>query len=136
MTKNYTELITFPTLLERFRYLRMSGSVGDILYGGDRYLNQRFYTSSKWIRARDRVIVRDEGKELGISSYPIIGSITAHHMNRVTVEDLMYDRDWLYDPEYLICVSSQMHRAIHFGDERLLPTGVIVRRPNDTCPWK
>ena len=136
MIKNYTGLITFPTLIERYRYLRMPGSVGDILYGADRYLNQRFYTSSSWARARDKVILRDEGCELGIESYPIIGPITVHHINRVTAEDILNDRDWLYDPEYLICVSPQMHKAIHFGDESLLPKGLIIRRPNDTCPWK
>ena len=41
--RTYSELITFPTFEERFKYLQLEGSVGKDTFGYDRYLNQLFY---------------------------------------------------------------------------------------------
>ena len=57
-------------------------------------------------------------------------------MNPVTAEDILYDRDWLYDPEFLISTAHLTHNAIHYGNANLLITEPIVRTKNDTCPWK
>ena len=38
--KCYSELITLPTYLERFNYLKLGGLVGQETFGYDRYLNQ------------------------------------------------------------------------------------------------
>ena len=38
--RTYSELITFPTFEERFKYLQLEGSVGKDTFGYDRYLNQ------------------------------------------------------------------------------------------------
>lgn len=84
---------------------------------------------------RHKIIVRDEGCDLGILGREIYGRIVIHHMNPVTIDDIN-DMQSILDPEYLICVSHNTHNAIHYGDESLLITEPIVRRPNDTCPWK
>ena len=46
--RTYSELIKFPTLEERFEYLRLNGKVGEELFGYARYLNQVFYQSPEW----------------------------------------------------------------------------------------
>ena len=134
--KTYSELITLPTFEERYRYLRLKGSVGDETFGFDRYLNQKFYRSAEWKRIRDQVIVRDNGCDLGIEDRPIRGKILIHHMNPVTITDIRYATDALLNPEYLVAVAHDTHNAIHYGDEELLVKDPIVRTPNDTCPWK
>lgn len=135
--RTYSELITFPTFEERFRYLNLDGVVGKDTFGYDRYINQQLYhRSRKWKKARDKVIIRDNGCDLGIEGREIYGKIIVHHMNPITMEDILNDRDWIYDPEFLICTTHITHNAIHYGDEHLLMTAPIERSPNDTCPWK
>lgn len=135
--KTYSELITLPTFEERYRYLRLSGSVGKETFGFDRYLNQLFYQRSKlWKRIRDEVIIRDNGCDLGIDSRDIYGRIIIHHMNPITIDDLIHESDFLTNPEFLICTSHNTHMAIHYGDEKHLMTGPIERTKNDTCPWR
>lgn len=134
--KTYSELITLPTFEERYRYLRLRGAVGEDTFGFDRYLNQKFYRSLEWKRIRDRVIIRDNGCDLGIEDRMIQGKIMIHHMNPITEKDIVRATDILLNPEYLICVSHSTHNAIHYGDKDLLIPDLIVRTPNDTCPWK
>lgn len=134
--KTYSELILLPTFEERYRYLKLSGIVGEETFGLDRYLNQVFYTSPEWRRVRRDVIVRDNGCDLGIWDREIQGLITVHHINPITIDDILNRSEFLLNPEYLICSSDLTHKAIHYGDESLLITTPIERRPNDTCPWK
>ena len=134
--KTYSELIKLPTFIERYRYLRLTGRVGEDTFGFDRYLNQVFYKSKEWQRIRDKVIVRDNGCDLGTEDRPIAGKILIHHMNPITDKDILNLTDILLNPEYLICVSHITHNAIHYGDENLLITEPIVRTKYDTCPWK
>ena len=134
--RTYSELITLPTFEERFRYLQLGGKVGEDTFGHDRYLNQMFYTSDEWRRTRRDVIVRDNGCDLGIQDREIHGLIIIHHMNPITIEDIINRSEFLLNPEYLISTVKNTHDAIHFSDERILITDPIERRPNDTCPWK
>ena len=134
--KTYSELIALPTFEERYRYLRLKGAVGKDTFGFDRYMNQKFYRSVEWKRIRDLVIVRDNGCDLGIEDRIIRGKILIHHMNPISEKDIRYATDLLLNPEYLICVTHTTHNAIHYGDEDLLIKDPVVRRPNDTCPWK
>lgn len=134
--RTYSELITLPTFEERYRYLRLGGRVGEETFGFDRYLNQVFYRSPTWLAARDKVIIRDNGCDLGIADREIPGRILVHHMNPVTIEDLLAMKDWLIDPEYLISTMKSTHDAIHYGDESLLMLDPVERYRNDTCPWK
>lgn len=135
--RTYSELITLPTFEERYRYLRLDGRVGADTFGFDRYLNQQLYRSNKWHSTRDFVIVRDNGCDLGVEGYEIKGHrILVHHMNPITIDDIIKESDFLFDPEFLITTVHTTHNAIHYGDERLLLTTPIARSRNDTCPWK
>ena len=134
--RTYSELITLLTFEERFRYLQLGGKDGEDTFGHDRYLNQMFYTSDEWRRIRRDVIVRDNGCDLGIQDREIHGLIIIHHMNPITIKDIINRSEFLLNPEYLISTVKNTHDAIHFSDERILITDPIERRPNDTCPWK
>ena len=135
--RTYAELVTLPTLKERFEYLKLAGVVGKATFGYDRYLNQRFYKSYEWRSLRNHIITRDGGCELGLDDYEIRGRIFIHHMNPIVDDDIIDDSDYLMNPNYLICVSQEMHNALHYGNEDILRAKQLVeRRPNDTCPWK
>lgn len=132
----YSELILRSSFLSRFRYAMLEGSLGVETFGFDRYLNQKFYGSYEWRQSRDQVRIRDDGNDLGVPGMPIMGKMLVHHMNPLKPEDLVdWNEDRLFNPEYLITVSHQTHNAIHFSDERQLPTGIIERRPGDTKLW-
>lgn len=134
--KTYSELIQLPTFIERYRYLRLGGRVGEETFGFDRYLNQQFYKSDEWLAIRDHVIVRDMGCDLGMDDREIYGRILIHHMNPISVDDIRNRSDFLLNPEYLICTTKNTHDAIHYGDESLLIIAPIERTKNDTCPWR
>lgn len=134
--RTYSELVTLPTFEERFKYLQLNGAVCEETFGFDRYLNQVFYRSQEWKRIRDQVIIRDNGCDLGVDGYPIWGKVIVHHMNPISVDDIQSLTSYLLNPEYLVSTTLQTHNAIHYGDESLLVTAPIERRPNDTCPWK
>ena len=134
--RTYSELCQLSTFEDRFDYLRLNGSVGKDTFGFDRYLNQQFYRSREWKRIRDRVILRDNGCDLGVEGYEIRGRILIHHINPISVEDIQTMSDLLMNPEYLICASHRTHNAIHYGDESLIITAPIERTQNDTCPWR
>lgn len=134
--RTYSELITLPTFIERYRYLKLSGRVGEDTFGFDRYLNQVFYQSKEWRSIRDYVITRDNGCDLGMMGHEIYGRILIHHMNPITADDILKRSDFLLNPEYLICTIKNTHDAIHYSDESLLITDPIERSKNDTCPWK
>lgn len=132
----YDELVLLSTFEERYEYLNLKGSVGIETFGSSRFINQSFYQSPEWMRIRDRVIIRDNGCDLGISDRNITGRIIIHHMNPITLQDLLDRSPLVYDSKYLVCVSYQTHLAIHYGNSNLLLKDPIDRKPNDTCPWK
>lgn len=136
--KTYSELIALPTFIERFEYLKIGGIVGEETFGFDRYLNQTFYKSREWLSVRDYVIVRDNGCDLGIRDRKIPDGvkILVHHMNPITVDDILQRSEYLLNPEYLISTVKNTHDAIHFGDASLLITEPVERTPYDTCPWR
>lgn len=129
-------MILLPTFIERFRYLQLNGSVGMDTFGHDRYLNQILYHSDEWRRFRRDVIIRDNGCDLGCEDYEIHGRILIHHINPITVEDVIRRDPCIFDFENVISTSHDTHNAIHYGDESLLVTEPIVRTPYDTCPWR
>lgn len=135
-SKCYSELITLPTYLERFNYLKLGGRVGQETFGYDRYLNQIFYKDPEWLATRDAVIIRDNGCDLGMPDREIKTRILVHHINPISKEDILQRRACLFDLENLICTVKNTHDAIHYGDETKLLLDPIERRPNDTCPWK
>lgn len=140
--RTYSELMTIPSFIERYRYLRLGGRVGEETFGFDRYLNQKFYKSDEWLAVRDHVIIRDTGlndycQDLGMNcGHDIRGRILIHHMNPITKGDIIHRTKYLLDPEFLVCTIKNTHDAIHYGDESLLVIAPIVRTKNDTCPWR
>lgn len=134
--RTYSELITLPTFMERYKYLRIGGTVGTDTFGFDRYLNQVFYKSDEWKSIRRHVIIRDCGCDLGIEGHEIHERILIHHINPISEEDILGRSDFLLNPEYLISTSHRTHNAIHYGDDSILIDTPLERRKNDTCPWK
>ncbi len=123
------------TFEERFNYLKLTNVAGESIFGESRYLNQKFYQSRAWKRVRDRVIVRDDGLDLGCDGYYIAGKIVVHHMNAITIEDLEDGNFEMLNPRLLICVSEDTHRAIHYGAVNLTPRLSNTRESGDTTLW-
>ena len=134
--RTYHELKQIPTFEGRFNYLKLSGTVGEDTFGHDRYLNQRFYSTPEWQHLRNKIIARDLGCDLGIPGRELDSGIHIHHMNPIGTSDIIDRTEYLTNPEYLICVSGETHRAIHYGDGEALPRDPVQRTPGDTCPWK
>ena len=135
MKRSYRELRRIDGFRDRFKYLALHGEVGRETFGFDRYLNQQFYHSSEWKQARNKVITRDNGCDLGDEDHPIIGKILVHHINPLTPDDIIHSTDYLFDPDNLICCTIRTHNAIHFGDESLLPKPFVERQQGDTKLW-
>lgn len=136
MIRTYSELVSLPSYLDRYKYLKIGSKVGVATFGFNRYLNQSFYQSSAWKRVRDQVIIRDNGCDLAHSDYPIAGRIYIHHLNPIQIDDLEDFNPDVLDPNNLVCVSFDTHQAIHYGDESLLPKDPIERFENDQIPWR
>ena len=135
MIRKYSELRRFETFEERYHYLALQGEVGRSTFGFDRYINQRFYTSSQWRHLRQHVIARDNGLDLGIEGYEIFSGIVVHHLNPMSVEHIASGDASILDPEFLITTTHQTHNAIHYGDETLLTRPLVERRRGDTQLW-
>lgn len=136
MIKCYSDLIEFETFEERFDYLCLHQRVGDPTFGYDRYLNQIFYRSIEWRRTRGDILIRDGGCDLGIEGREIFKYPIVHHINPVTLEMIENRDEILFDPENLITVSDNTHRAITYGDASLLIRLPVERRKGDTSPWR
>lgn len=134
--KTYSEMIRFPTFIERYRYLKIDGIVGDETFGYERYMNQILYHSPEWRKFRRDIILRDNGCDLGTDGYELIGKILIHHIEPITVRDIERRDSKIFDTENVISVSLNTHNAIHYGDESLLITTPITRTKFDTCPWR
>lgn len=132
----YSELMLLLTLEERFRYLKRSQTIGERSFGGDRYLNQAFYSSQEWRNIRHGIIIRDNGCDLAVDGYPVGDRGYIHHINPITVDQLTHGDVCLFDPENLILCSFKTHNAIHFGGAESIDSAPIERRPGDTCPWR
>lgn len=133
--RSYSELVRLETFEDRFDYLKFSAKIGEKTFGYERYLNQIFYTSKEWRRFRRDMIIRDNGCDMALEDHDILGRIEVHHINPITIEMIENNDPLLMDPDNVVCVSPNTHKAIHYGDKDLLPKPLIERKPNDTCPW-
>lgn len=132
----YSELMEIGDFVERYRYLALYGSVGNVNFGHDRWINQDFYRSREWKDVRQFCIARDMGNDMAFPDHPIhYPSPHVHHMNPMVADDIVQHDDDILNPEFLITTSAATHNAIHFGDESLLPQPFVERRPGDTTPW-
>lgn len=136
MNKSYSELIQLHSFEDRFRYLNLNGTIADKTFGSMRWLAQKFYKSKEWEDIRNYVITRDSGCDLALINRTIFGKPIVHHMNPITIQDVEERNSIAFDPEFLITVSHNTHNAIHYGSVECLTLDPIIRRPNDTCPWK
>lgn len=139
LIRTYTELMRIPNYLDRYRYLRLGGKVGEETFGWERYLNQTFYRSEEWRNFRREIIIRDHGCDLADFDHEFAPGeiIYIHHMNPIDSKDIINNTEFLMNPEYVISCRKLTHDAIHYGDESLLvPYELNIRTPNDTCPWK
>jgi len=135
MIKSYRDLRRLQTFEERFNYLKMGGVVGRSTFGYDRYINQALYNSQEWKFVRRDIIVRDNSCDLGIEDRDIHDKIIVHHINPITIEDIEYGNDCVFDFDNLICSTHNTHNAIHFGDASLLIQLPRERRKGDTDLW-
>ena len=138
MIRTYSELITLPTFEERYNYLKLSANVGEETFGFDRVFNQKFYTSLEWKRVRDKIIIRDNGCDLGIEERPIPNGVPIyiHHINPILLKDIRDRTEILLNPEFLICTTFRTHQAIHYGGDEPFVRDPIERTKFDTCPWR
>ena len=134
-SRSYLELRQFETFEARYYYLRLRGILGESTFGFDRWINQGFYKSHEWKCARDYVITRDNGCDLGVEGYEIYSGLMVHHMNPISLKEIEHGEDCIIDPNFLITTSLQTHNAIHYGDESLLPRGPVERMSGDTTLW-
>lgn len=138
---SYKELSKLKTFEERFDYLMNNKKFGDRTFGSNRYLNQSFYKSRKWKDTRRKVILRDNGCDLGIEGLPLAkNNIIIHHINSITEDDILNDRPCLYDLDNLITTSRDItHNAIEYGDKKAVETKIkpeVTRYKDDQSPWK
>lgn len=136
--KTYLELIQLPTFEERFEYLKCFGSPSEVTFGDKRVLNQMLYQSPQWRRARQQVIIRDQGCDLGMVDRPIQkpNKIIIHHLNPLTIQQVTEHDPCIFDLNNLICVSHLTHEAIHYSDISLLiPSKPNKRSKGDTKLW-
>lgn len=134
--KCYSELITIPTFIERYQYLKIGGRVGSDTFGHDRYLNQILYHSDEWHEFRDWIIIRDNGCDLACPGFELHDRIIIHHIDPITVDDVIRRHPKIFDPENVISTCLNTHNAIHYGDESKLLLLPIERSQHDTCPWR
>lgn len=136
MRKTYQELMGFKLFGDRLDYLSLNGIVGDVTFGGHRSLNQILYQTPQWRSTRREVILRDNGCDLAHEDHPIGGSIYIHHINPITIDDILEERPCVFDLSNLISTSFRTHNSIHYGSKEIMPKEPIIRSKNDTCPWK
>jgi len=135
MIRSYSKLVRLNSFEERYEYLRLNGSVGKETFGFDRYMNQQFYRSTQWKNIRNHVIARDLGLDLAMAGYEIFDKIIIHHMNPMSVNDLIHGEEDILNPEFLISTTHKTHNAIHYGDKTLLALPFVERKYNDTKLW-
>jgi len=135
ISRSYSELNRLEMFEDRFEYLKLSGGVGRATFGFDRHINQQFYASRQWHDVRNYVIYRDSGCDLGVPGYEINTEILIHHMNPMTVDDIVHGEEWILDPEFLITTTKKTHNAIHYGSDHKEPKIVTQRSPRDTNLW-
>lgn len=133
--KSYSEMKDLETFQDRLEYLYIGDMVGHQTFGSSRYLNQTLYKSREWKRVRDVVIIRDRGCDLGIDGCDLTDrNVLVHHINPITIEDVINRHPKIFDPDNLITLSLKTHNYIHYGN---VPEQISTSRTaNDTCPWK
>ena len=138
LIRTYTELIRLPTFLERYRYLKLGGVIGEDTFGWERYLNQKFYTSTEWRNFRNSIIVRDHGCDLGVDGHEYAPGelIFIHHINPIDPKDIVNHSELLMNPENSIpdyAVRNDLQNSERYlSVEVIRPGGDIYGRFNSS----
>lgn len=125
----------FASFSERFKYLELNGVCGQEDPEVQRWLHQYFYRTPEWKSVRNKVLLRDQGRDLACEDRPIGGRLIVHHINPITKQDILDRSEKLFDPENLITVSHITHNAIHYGDDTTVVPDFTERKPGDTKLW-
>lgn len=133
--KTYSECIELSTFEERYKYLRLTGTVAEETFAHQRHLNQTFYRSREWRDLRYHIIARDFGRDLACEGYEIFDALYVHHIQPITPEDILHRNRMLLDPENLITVSMDTHNAIHYGTLETSRFIGHVRTEGDHILW-
>ena len=135
MSKTYNRLMLFEEFDERLQYLKLQIGVGERLLGHHRYIMQQFYKTAAWRQTRDIIIIRDRACDLGFEGYDIFDMVLVHHIDPITIKDVMNDHPKLYDPNNLICMTLRTHNYVHYG-KTIYNDDIIERSANDMTPWR
>ena len=136
--KSYEEVSKIEDYYDRLLYLMLHQVPSDETFGSKRYMNQMLYKSQAWKTVRRDVIIRDEACDLGCGNRMMDRYILIHHINPITIDDIVQQNEKIFDMNNLICVSRNTHNLIHYGNEediRLLKMFSVERRPGDTNLW-
>lgn len=128
--KSYSELIKIPDYHSRVKYLQ----VLDMEYEVPRPIIENFYKSNIWRKIRGEFLIRDRFCDLGIPSCKIEGEVPlVHHINPITVEQLVSWDPCLIDPDNLITTTIDTHNTIHYRKKK--KEDYIERTEGDTKLW-
>lgn len=134
--RSYLELIELSSYEERLKYLMLNGSVGEETFGNSRYLNQALYHSIEWRDFRNEIIVRDMGCDLAIEGLYIPSRAIVHHINPITIDDVINRAPCVFDRNNVILVSKRTHDIIHYASALdTISLEFATRRPGDTKLW-
>ena len=137
LSKSYDELVQIDNYKKRLEYLLLFCQVAKETFGYERYLNQLLYRCPEWKATRRKIILRDQGCDLAFPGFEIQEKALVHHLNPITVEDVINRNPIVFDPNNLITTRLVTHNIIHYGSlsdvENLFYQD---RKPNDTCPWR
>lgn len=148
MTKSYSEMLKYRTFEDRFKFLQLHGRVSELTFGNNRYLNQALYHDPEWRRFKDDIIIRDNACDLAIEDRPITkilqgeklvrsDLLIVHHINPITVDDVINRAYKVLDPENVVCCKLSTHNGIHYGSNLPVECSTYaIREPNDTIPWR
>lgn len=139
--KSYSEMLNFSSFDERFNYLALHQENFSYRLNDSHSVKQTMYQSKQWKMFKRKIIIRDDGCELGLDFMPINKSIYIHHINPITADDIIQNNYKVFDPENVVCVSYMVHYALHYADlsyikKVLFQDEVTERTKYDTCPWK
>lgn len=127
--RSYSELILLDSYKERLEYLKLA----DNNYNNpSRDITQTLFKSSKWKQVRREVINRDMAFDLGVFGLYIYDKVIVHHINPITIEDIVNESKSLFDTENLITTSLDTHNRIHYSMKEE-PT--VERQAGDTILW-
>lgn len=127
--RSYSELILLNSYKERLEYLKL---VDNNYNNPSRDITQTLFKSSKWKQVRREIINRDMAFDLGVFGLYIYDKVIVHHINPITIEDIVNESKSLFDTENLITTSLDTHNRIHYSMKEE-PT--VERQAGDTILW-